>query len=358
MIRLAHGDAVAEIDPAVGNLPSWRVAGRDVLHAAPWRNEPAVQADAALPAVNRRLAGDFLCLPFGRDDVEDGPIHGLPANTAWAVEAADAAAARLRLVARPRGAAITKHVQLVGPCLVQTHVIEGGQGSVTLAHHPMARMAEGGRLSFSPKRAALTDPAPQHPGRNLWALNQLRGDLHLDREDGGRWDLRRYPAGHAVEDFAVLVEARDSALGWTMLIREAEDDMLVVLKDARVLPVTMLWISNGGRDFSPWNGRHRGVLGIEDGIAAGGTGLRAALGANRVAALGVPTALALGPRHVIRHVMVSLPRPPGWAEVRAVTHAGGRVTLTEAGGAEISVPLPDALGPLAGAGAAGSGAGA
>ena len=27
----------------------------------------------------------------------------------------------------------------------------------------------------------------------------------------------------------------------------------------------MLWFSNGGRDYPPWNGRHVGVLGIEEG---------------------------------------------------------------------------------------------
>jgi hypothetical protein len=341
MIRLAHGDAAVEIDPEVGNIPSWRVGGRHPLHAAPWRDEEEVQEDEDLPAVNRRLAGDFFCMPFGLDDVAGDPIHGLPANTPWEVTERDVAHAEFRLAARPRGATLTKRVRLVGPVLLQTHVVEGGAGEVTFAHHPMSRMAEGGRLSFSPKRAALTDPQPQYAGHNLWALNQLRGDLHLDREDGGQWDLREYPAGHRVEDFAILVEARGARLGWTVLMRNAEDDMLVVLKDARLMPVTMLWISNGGRDFPPWNGRHTGVLGIEDGCTAGGVGLRAAIAENRVQALGVPTTVSLGNRHVIPHAMVSLPRPPGWSEVVAVTLSDDTLTLTERGGAQVSVPFPE-----------------
>jgi hypothetical protein len=340
MIRLTHGDALAEIDPLVGNIPLWRVGGRRPLHAAPWRDEPDIQNDTGVPAVNRRLAGDFFCMPFGRDDIGDDPPHGLTANSAWDVVAQDVAQATLQLQARPRGATVTKRVQLVGAALLQTHVIEGGAGEVTLAHHPMSRMAEGGRLSFSPKRAALTDPEPQYMGRNLWALNQLRGDLHLDRADGGLWDLRDYPAGHAVEDFAILVEARDARLGWTVLMRNAEDDMLIILKDARTLPVTMLWVSNGGRDFPPWNGRHRGVLGIEDGCAAGACGLRASLEENRVSAFGVPTRVHLGPRHVIAHAMLSLPRPPGWAEVTDIRLAGDSLTLTERGGATVSAPFP------------------
>jgi hypothetical protein len=309
------------------------------LHAAPWRDEATVQDDPAIPMVNKRLAGDFLCMPFGRDDVGGDPPHGYTANSPWEVIRQDVAEAHLRLSVTVRGATVDKLLRITGPVLYQTHRVTGGQGAVSFAHHPMARMAEGGRLSFSPKRAALTDPVAQQVGRNLWALDQTQPDLILPCEDGSDWDLRTYPAGHTVEDFCILVEAQEARIGWTVLMRNAEDDMLVVLKDARVMPVTMLWVSNGGRDFSPWNGRHTGVLGIEDGCAAGGTGLAAALADNRLTAMGVPTVLPLGCEHLIRHAMISLPRPPGWAEVAQVTIAKGALILTETGGAQVSVPF-------------------
>lgn len=341
MIRIAHGEAEALIDPAAGNIPLWQVSGRVPLHNAPWRDEPAVQDDPELAPSIKRLAGDFLCMPFGNDEVNGGPIHGPTANAAWEVVAQDAATARFALSTDVFGAHVSKEIRLVGPCLLQTHVVEGGSGDITFAHHPMARMAEGGRLSFSPKRAALTDPMPQYEGRNLWSLNQLRGDLHLDCEDGSQWNLGTYPAGHAVEDFCILAEARGSALGWTCLMRNAEDDMLIVLKDAAVMPITMMWISNGGRDFSPWNSRHTGVLGIEDGCALGGAGLAAACADNRLTAMGVPTCIPLGARHVIRHAMVSLPRPPGWSELVDITLHGGELQLREAGGATLVIPFPE-----------------
>ena len=41
--------------------------------------------------------------------------------------------------------------------------------------------------------------------------------------------------------------------------------MALMLKNPAQLPVTMLWFSNGGRSYAPWNGRHRDVLGVEDG---------------------------------------------------------------------------------------------
>lgn len=337
MITLGDGVAVLGIDESVGNLPFWRVEGRERLHAAPWRDEPEVQADPAIPQVNKRLAGDFLCMPFGRDDVTGGPIHGATANAPWEVLELGAAHAHLRLSVPVQGAVVDKHLRIAGPVLYQRHVVTGGQGAVSFAHHPMARMAAGGRLCFSPKRAVLTDPVAQREGRNLWALGQCVPGLMLAREGGGDWDLRHYPEGETVEDFCTLVEAEGARIGWSVLMREAEGDMLVVLKDARVMPVTMLWLSNGGREFSPWNGRHRGVLGIEDGCAAGGLGFAASLSDNPFAAMGVATALPLGGEQVIRHAMVALPRPQGWAEVVEVAVAGDALTLTEAGGVHMSV---------------------
>ncbi len=340
MITLSHADAHAVIDPAVGNIPSWTVLARAPLHAAPWRDDPAVQDDPAMEPVNKRLAGDFLCAPFCADNVDHGPMHGLSANTPWDVLETGESHATLGLRATIRGARITKHVRLTGPVLYQTHVLDGGQGRLSLAHHPMTRMAAGGRLCFSPKRMALTDPAPQYAGHNLWALNQMQPDLSMPCEDGSDWDLHDYPLAHKIEDFVILVEARESRLGWTVVMRNAEDDMLVVLKDPRILPITMMWVSNGGRDFPPWNGVHTGVLGVEDGCAAGASGgFAAALEDNRLSALGVPTALTLGGQITVRHAMVSLPRPPGWSDVKSVTITGGHLTLTDVGGGKISVPF-------------------
>ncbi|MEM9755577.1 MAG: hypothetical protein AAF914_06270 [Pseudomonadota bacterium] len=341
MIELKHGDTRLLIDPGLGNFPAWEVLGQSILHAAPWRDEPDIQDRDDLTPGIRGLAGDFFCMPFCADDVAGDPAHGLTANAPWEVVESDVSAATLRQANGPRGAAVTKHVRIADHVLYQSHVIAGGTGDITLAHHPMARMAAGGRLSCSPKRAALTDPRPQYAGHGLWALGQIRPDLRVACEDGSMWDLHDYPAAHAVEDFVILVEDRGHRLGWTVLMREAEDDMLVVLKDARQLPVTMLWISNGGRDFAPWSSRHRGVIGIEDGIASGATGLKHALGDNPVKAMGVPTTVALGDRLDIRHAMVALPRPPGWTRVQSVTAARGRLTLTEISGGTVDLGFDD-----------------
>ncbi|MEJ6394490.1 hypothetical protein V8J82_14580 [Gymnodinialimonas sp. 2305UL16-5] len=341
LVDLTHGDAHAVIDTALGNIPVWQVGGRTPLHAAPWRDEPEIQDNPDLPLVNKRLAGDFFCMPFGRDDLHGYPPHGPTANTPWTQMGHSGHTARFVNAAGPLGAAVAKEVQISGPSLLQRHVVDKGAGAVTFAHHPMVHMAEGGRLSFSPKRAVITDPTPQHEGHNLWALNQLRSDLHLDCDDGSQWDLRTYPAGHLVEDFCTLVEARGAALAWTCVMRNAEDEVILVLKDPVMMPVTMLWVSNGARDFVPWNGRHTGVLGIEDGRALGCQGLAAATRDNVLTAMDVPTTLELSNTHVIRHAMVSLPRPSGWSELASVTLSGATLILHEARGGEMSVAFPE-----------------
>src|SRR5690606_31363163 len=73
---------------------------------------------------------------------------------------------------------------------------------------------------------------------------------------GGHADLREYPPAERHEDFVMLVEAPGASLGWAAALRRDEGDIFLSLKNPAQLPVTMLWFSNGGRDYAPWNSRH------------------------------------------------------------------------------------------------------
>ena len=135
------------------------------------------------------------------------------------------------------------------------------------------------------------------------------------------------------EDFLTLVEADHGGPGWTALARHAEQDLVLVLKNPTELPVTMLWFSNGGRDYAPWSGRHLGVLGIEDGRAA--VGHAASLGDNWLKREGVATAFALaGGRTVsFRHVIGAVPfsgAPP-----REIETARDHMRILGSGGSAI-----------------------
>ncbi len=348
-ISLETASGAVAVDPKVGNLRALTFQAGDrtlsPLHAAPWLDEPAQALPADLSPVERHLSGDFLCAPFGGTDDPDIPPHGWPANSTWSLTARSPGAASFVLDRPVFGATVRKTVRLSidAPLLYQTHTFEGGTGETTFAHHPMVRLERGGRLFLSPKRLAISDESVLEPGRNRIAAGIQSSDLTaLASADGGTVDLTRLPIGDRSEDFIALIEADGSGLGWTAIIREAEDDIVFVLKDPAVMPLTMLWHSNAGRDYAPWNGRHTGVIGIEDGRAAGAGGMNAARGDNPIRAAGVPTTIKLseGVTHTIVHVIGSVPRE-GWTRVDAIAVSGDTLTLRGDGGARTLALDPD-----------------
>jgi len=348
-LTLSVPGAGLRLDPRLGTLTTlwFETDGRRItpLHAAHWLDDAAVQADSALPLVERRLAGDFFCAPFGNSGLPL-PIHGWPANSPWEVEeitqTGKGGLARLSLLRPVQGARLTKVVELSAhdPLVYQTHELTGGDGPLTVAHHPMVRMAGMGWMSYSPKRLAQTPERPLEPGGGWLAYPAASADLRAFPGSAGPVDLTSYPQTRGHEDFVSLIEAPGAKLGWTAVIREAEDDLVLFLKDPAVLPVTMLWFSNGGRAYSPWNGRHVGVLGIEDGCTAGGLSLAASAVPNPVSETGVATVLQLaeGRHHKVRHVIGAVPRPEGWHHIRSVHIDGASLVVTEVGGEHLVLP--------------------
>lgn len=322
------------------------------LHRAPWADEadPVAEAPGAAPHL-ARLAGDFFCAPFGKADIEDAPTHGWPANSAWLPVASeslgDGVRATFRLLKPVLGATLYKQLTLRDghPFLYQRHVFEGGSGSVSVAHHPMVRLPNGGRLSYSPKRWAETPDTPLEPdptrGRAALAYPAQTTDLrHFPTADGGSVDLTSFPIAESHEDFVMLVEPEGAELGWTAVLRPGEGDLSLVLKNPADLPVTMLWFSNGGRFFAPWNGRHRDVIGVEDARAFSAYGHAASAAPNRLSEAGIATALQLDPAGSaeVRHVLGVLPVPPGFAAAASIDAQPGKLEIADAAGVKLSLP--------------------
>lgn len=320
------------LDLSVGHIADLAIesGGRTLkpLHRAPWIGRPDLPE--ALPQGVVRLSGDFLCAPFSRSDVEPAPLHGWSANSEWQLVSDEAIPggrrASFRLERKIMGAMVEKTLTLRDghPFLYQEHAFTGGSGAVSVAHHPMTEMRDGGRLAFSPKRLAATPPDITEPdparGAYLLAYPARSEDLtRFPAASGGTVDLTDYRADIRHEDFVTLVEASHGGMGWTAVARKAEADIVLVLKNPTELPVTMLWISNGGRYYAPWNGRH-GVLGIEDGRAV--IGHAASLGDNWLRREGVETAFALGGRVAFRQVVGAASSDSGEAPSAVETKAG------------------------------------
>jgi hypothetical protein len=358
----AQGISVT-IDLTIGHLRDLRVErdGREVapLHLVPWADDPDAPREADTGPNLLGLGGDFLCAPFGANDLSPAPSHGWTANSTWTLESetphrGGGKVARFILDHGVFGARVVKELILRDghPFLYQRHLFTGGEGAITAAHHVNTAMPEGGRLSFSPKAYAdIPDtPLEADPSRGRYVLQYpaRTADLSaLPLKGGGTADLHTYPIGERHEDFLMLVEAQGRSLGWTAAARERERDLLLVLKDPEIFPVTLLWFSNGGRDYPPWNGRHKAVLGIEDARCWSLHGHAASIRDNPLSGSGVPTSFALHPDGAVelRHAIGAIPIPADWTgtAIDVISEEAGALLIRSADGHETRLPYDTAF---------------
>jgi hypothetical protein len=309
------------------------------LHQAPW-SSAEVPPDA--PPHQAWLAGDFLAAPFGPGP--DG-LHGLPANGDWRIALSSASTFRAVLDGGVQGATVVKELSLQDdhPFVYQRHLFIGGSGSLSVANHAMVSLPNGGKLSFSRKRwwETLAEPLETDRGRSCLAYPRRAEDAtEFPAAEGGSVNLHRYPWGESHEDFVAGIEDPASHLGWTAVVRPAEGDLFLSLRNPAQLPMTMLWHSNGGRDYAPWNGRHTGCLGVEEGAALPMLGLSSTETPDPLAAAGQPGQMKLDPQGTvdIRHVIGAVRWPTGQS-VAGVMLDGDTLTVTGDWGAERKLPI-------------------
>ncbi|HMN88063.1 MAG TPA: hypothetical protein PKA74_19065, partial [Bauldia sp.] len=320
------------------------------LHRAPWLDTPEdVPADAA-PHL-RWLAGDFFCAPFAKPDVEPAPAHGWAANGVWAprgrATAADGAlTATFELDHAILGGTLAKDIVLRPghPVVYQRHVFTGGTGGIPIAHHAMIRVPGGARLSFSAKDFGGTPTTPQESvperGRSILAYPQRFDDLSAVKlAGGGTVDARAYPYGNAHEDFLTLFDPPAAEIGWSAALAKADGFLFFAVKDARLLPQTSLWMSDGGRHYAPWLSRHTAVLGIEESCTHYGDGHRLSAAENDLSRAGYRPAVTLSPEEptVVRYALGAIPADPAWSVVADIALADGALVITDAGGATARV---------------------
>ena len=316
------------------------------MHRVPWIGED-LPADTA-PHL-RRMQGDFFCAPFGGTGQPGELFHGYTANTVWRVMPRDGGPSLLRAVLDQtvRGALAVKELSVADghPFLYQRHMFIGGTGDLTLANHAMVSLPNGGRLSFSRKRwfenCAAAPEGDAAAGRSMLAYPRRSEDpTAFPNAAGGTVNLLRYPWAEGHEEFMVAVEEPTTPLGWSAVVRPVEGDLYLSLRNPRVLPMTMLWHSNGGRDLPPWSGRHLHCLGVEEGAALGMLGLSSQESPDPLSAAGQPGALTLIPDGMaeVRHVTGAIRWPSG-QPVAAVQLDGDVLTVTGDWGAERKLPF-------------------
>ncbi|MBM3881406.1 MAG: hypothetical protein FJ387_17055 [Verrucomicrobia bacterium] len=325
---------------------------------APWAEEGNL---AEQPSILRALRGDFFCMPFGGNATphrrERHPIHGDTANEPWALEAIETqgerTVAHLCLETRVRAGRVDKQIALVRGhnALYCRHVISGMTGPMCLGHHAMLRFpepAESGRLSTSRfvlgQVAPLPTEQPEQRGYSLLVPGAEFDSLkRVPTVTGQTTDLSRYPARRGYEDIAMIVSDVEVPFAWTAVTFPGEGCVWFALKDPRVLRQTVFWLSNGGRHYPPWNGRHVNVMGLEEVTAYFHYGLAESVQPNPISARGFPTCVTLEAQRplTVNYIMGAAEVSDGFDRVVAIepVREGNAVTLRSGSGRSKTVPL-------------------
>ena len=333
---------------------SFRLSHRMVtpFSVAPWAREK--DAARIIPLL-RALRGDFFCAPFGGNATpwrgEQHPPHGETANAPWKLSRFERAEDRVTLSAslatKIRRGRVDKHLTLIDghAAIYQRHVLSGMSGPLTVGHHAMLKFPDApgsGVISTSRFVHGQVFPgvfeAPEN--RGYVSLRQGATFQSLDRVPllaGGTTDLSRYPARRGFEDLVMLTADPKLRFAWTAVTFPRERYVWFALRDPRVLRHTILWISNGGRHYPPWSGRHVSVMGLEDITGYFHYGLAESAKPNPLSRRGIPTTLTLNPRTptAINYVMAVAEIPAGFDRVKEIRAIDGGVELAAANGKRV-----------------------
>ena len=323
---------------------------------APWAEE---KMEPGTPNTLRALRGDFFCAPFGGNDTPfrgmKHPPHGDSAGEHWNCESLERNGTRttlhLAMKTKILPGRADKFIQLRDKesVIYCRHSLSGMTGPMTYGHHATLKFPahEGsGRISTSPISFAQVAPIPFElpelrgyqclkPGAIFERLDQVPSAL------GGYADLSRYPARRGYEDIVMLVHSSREDFAWSAVAFPEERYVWFSLKDPRVLQETVFWISNGGRHYPPWNGRHVNVMGMEDVTSYFHYGLAESARANPLSRRGYSTSVQLNAKTplTVSYIMGTASLPKGFTKVKSIVPSAGHVVITSTEGKSIRVPV-------------------
>ena len=302
--------------------------GRQVapFQIAPWANQPGTEA---LPGILRRLRGEWPCVPFGADS--DRPAqggwpssrstgaldpfpHGYGSSNDWRFDAPSPSRISLS-IAYPEGHPIGSLERHIAPdpahAALDFELVVNVRSDCVLpiGLHPCFRLPTipgAMRIEVDDGVSAATFPGDVDassifaPGRfsDGWNAVALR--------DGSTLDVSHAPLAHRTEDLLQLLAVPGRGSLWNA----AEGYRVRLSWNPEHFPSVLLWFSNRGRRFAPWNGRHL-ALGFEPVCSAFDLGAQISAADNPIAARGVATArqFRAGERFVTRYRIEVEPAP-------------------------------------------------
>jgi len=324
-------------------------------YVSPWANEGLKIDDPVLVP----LRGDFFCMPFGAPSTYRGRshvCHGESATKKWTLREAErrgpVTSLTLEMKTTNVPGRVTKTLQLVDGhnVIYKRHVLEGYSLRTSLGHHATLAMPETpGSVHLATSRMRLMQTAPTPVGdprighyQSLAIARRFRdlSRVPLIWNEPKTGDCSALPQREGFTDLLGMFNAKTAGPAWATATFADERFLWFSLKDAAVLPATLLWISNRGRHSLPWLGRNR-CLGIEDVCGYFAEGLADSARANPISKMGIPTCVKLSPRKptAVNYIQGVVKVPRGFTKVHTVSFSSGQATFTAVGGQKATIDV-------------------
>jgi len=286
-MKLTHGEAWLELDPFGAKIADATLCVDDLrvqpFFKNPWRDDPC-----DMDNLTRHLGGEWPCVPFGVAHPPQGlpadwrceddgaswhqHAHGYGAHSVWTLTKLDGQSALAEITYPDTSpiACLRRRITLSSQAEIHLDLeIEARfDASIPVGLHPVLSLADAAPqtafLRIAGEQTAWTFPLEVEPGRSYLRPDQRNVPLSsLAGSDGAPVNAGRLPFPEPSEDLVLL----SAPGGIVSLVRPDLGYRVDVQWNVDDLPSCLLWLSNRGRRYAPWNGRVCAV-GIEPVAAA------------------------------------------------------------------------------------------
>lgn len=243
-------------------------------YLAPWWEEETGENESA-------MRGCWFCFPFGLNKPYQNiqyPVHGFPVTTHYEKTAFVCRGREqvlyLKAALEEDHALLEKKYTLIDgeSCIYLSDRISGAKGKYPVGYHPTLRVPEkigSAFLDFSKPLESWTAPVhiedPAEGGYSCLAPGHKITDMEkVPTIYGNMVDLTHHPFIKGFDDIYMHISNPSKEFCYTTLGIPEEGYLYFQLKNPRNLGNNLVWTSNNGRYYAPWNGRVNGCIGLEE----------------------------------------------------------------------------------------------
>ncbi len=314
------------------------------FYISPWaeenldlENEP----DVLIP-----LRGDFFCLPFGGDNSWNGEshsVHGEVSGSRWSLASEQAEdSIVLKMDTTARLGSVTKKIEIKEGenHLYISHTVEGFAGPASLGHHATFPGGTKKYISTSPIKFGYTNKneSANCKGGEYYSLASLKRFESLEKvptiwKENKFTDCSVFPAREGFVDILQVFNKSGEDFAWSAVTVPKEGYLWFSLKDAEIMPSTVLWMENRGRHQNPWNGRNV-CIGVEDVCSSFADGLAVSAENNFLNKEGIKTCHQLKEESpfLVKYIQGVVRIPDGFERCRTIEKKDDGIAITSFSG--------------------------